>query len=156
MLAKKAAAMSTDSCAHHRKKGTAAVELGVAIPFLLVLLVGTVEIGTAMYQAMQVYNAAESGMLYAAKHGWSSAGITAAVNASGPTGTTASPAPTQFCGCPGGSGIAVISCSSTCTGGNSPGQYAQINAALAHETILPYLGLPLPATLTAQSLVRLN
>jgi predicted dehydrogenase len=40
--------------------------------------------------------------------------------------------------------------------GDPPGQYVQVNAALPHETILSYPGLPLPATLTGQAIVRVN
>jgi len=135
--------------------GTAAVEFGLAIPFLLILLVGTVEIGSAMYQAMQVHNAAEAGMVYAGKHGWNASSIAAAVTASGVSGVTATPAPTQFCGCPTASGITVVACGATCTVGTA-GAYVQINASIPHQTILPYPSIPLPATLTARSILRIN
>jgi Flp pilus assembly protein TadG len=78
-----------------------AIEFALIVPVLLMLLVGVVEVGHGVYQAMQVMDAAEAGGLYVAKHGWNSAAITAAVvNATGESGMTASPAPSQFCGCP--------------------------------------------------------
>jgi hypothetical protein len=96
-------------------------------------------------------------MLYALKYGWDAPGISAAVvNATGTEGIAASPAPSQFCGCAQPGGVAEAVCGSSCADGNPPGQYVRINASLAHRTILPYLGLPLPATLTAQSIMRLN
>ena len=140
-----------------RVEGSAAIEFGLAIPLLLTLLMGAVEVGYAMYEAMQVYNSVEAGMLYAAKHGFNATGIAnAVVNATSTTGITATPAPVQFCGCPSAAGITTISCSSTCTGNVTPGQYVRISAALNHTTILPYPGLDLPTTLTAQSVLRLN
>ena len=140
-----------------RSSGTAAIEFGLAIPFFLILLMGVVEVGFAMYQAMQVYNSVEAGMLYASKNGFDAAGITAAVtNATGTTGITATPAPTQFCGCPVAGGISAINCNSTCANGTPVEQYIQINATLPHQTILPYPGLPLPTNLTAKSIVRLK
>jgi hypothetical protein len=141
------------------EKGTAAIEFGLFIPVLLILLTGTVELGRAMYEAMQVNNAVEAGMLYAAKNGYDAGGIAAAVaNATATPGITATPAPTLVCGCPSAGGVIKMDCNppSLCADGNPAGQYVQINAALAHQTILSNLGLPLPTTLTAQSIVRLH
>jgi hypothetical protein len=102
-----------------------------------------------MYEAMQVNNAAEAGMLYAAKNGWDSAGIVTAVQNAGTVLTggpnlTATPAPSQFCGCPSATGITVETCVNppACPDGNPAGQYVQINAALAHTTIIPNSWVP--------------
>lgn len=139
-----------------RKAGTAAIEFALAIPFLLILLMGLVELGFGMYEAMQVQSAVEAGALYAAKNGFDATAIANAVlNATGTPGVTASPAPVQFCGCPSASGVATVTCGATCGGGGTAGTYVRVSAALAHDTILPYPGL-LPTTLTAQSIVRLN
>ena len=144
------------------ESGTAAIEFALFIPFLFILLVGTVDLGFAMYEAMQVSNAVEAGMLYAAKNGWDSAGITNSVlNASSvyPGGTpalTATPAPSQFCGCPQATGIAVATCSSTCPDGSAVSQYVQVNAALNHLSILSLPGLSVPSTFTAKAVVRVN
>ena len=137
--------------------GTAAIEFGLAIPFLLIMLMGLVEVGFGMYEAMQVYSAVEAGALYAAKNGFDATAIAnAVVNATATPGLTASPAPVQFCGCP------------ACERASLPRRAARPAAAAAprapmcasarrwpHDTILPYPGL-LPTTLTAQSVVRLN
>lgn len=138
--------------------GSAAIEFGLATPFLLVLLMGVVELGFAIYEAMQVYSAAEAGALYAVQNGWDSSGIAAAVtNATSTTGLTATPAPSEFWGCPSESGIAAVASSSIqCAGGNSPGLYVQVSASIDHSTILPYPGLSLPTTFTAKSIVRLE
>ncbi len=139
--------------------GTAAIEFALLGPLLLILLVGAVELGFAMYQSMQVYNAVEAGAVYATKNGWNSAGISSAVvNGSTVSGMTAVPAPAQFCGCPLVSGITVTACapSATCTGGSAPGEYVRISATLPRMTILPVPDFGLPATLRAQSIVRLN
>lgn len=140
------------------RSGTAAIEFGLAIPFLLALLMGVVELGFAMYQGMQVYAAAEAGALYAAQNGWSASGISTAVTgATSATGLTATPAPSEFWGCPGESGIAAVASSSVkCSDGYSPGLYIQVNASLGHQTILPYPGLSLPTTFTARSIIRIN
>jgi Flp pilus assembly protein TadG len=138
-------------------QGTAAIEFALMIPVLLTLMMGVADLGFAMYTGMQVYSAAEAGALYAAKNGWDSAGISSAVTgATGTEGITASPAPTQFCGCPTASGVITWSCTTNCASGGAAGQYARINASLAYSTILPYAALGLPSTFTAKSVVRLN
>jgi Flp pilus assembly protein TadG len=145
------------------KSGTAAIEFELFIPVLLILVTGTVELGFIMYEAMQVNNAVEAGMLYAAKNGFNAASITSAVtNASVlPTGLntlTATPAPTQFCGCLSVSGITATTCvSPPCADGTTPGTYVQVNATLTHTSILPApTTWGLPATLTATAVIRTN
>jgi Flp pilus assembly protein TadG len=139
------------------RRGTAAVEFALAMPMFLILLLGLVEVGFGTYQAMQVQDAAEAGALYVSKNGWNPSGIAAAVvNATGATGLTATPAAVEFCGCPTSTGISPVVCTSTCTGGVTPGTYVKVSAALPHQTILAYPGLPLPATLTGQSTIRLQ
>jgi len=140
-----------------KSRGTAAIEFGLAIPFLLVLLVGTVEIGFATYEGMQVYNSAEAGALYAAKNGFDAAAISSAVvSATSLSGVTASPAPVQFCGCPSASGVVTATCGATCSSGGTAGAYVRVNAAYTHTTILSYPTFGLPTTLTGQAIVRLN
>ena len=140
-----------------RRRGTAAMEFGLAIPFLLILLVGTVEIGFATYEAMQVYNSAEAGALYAAKNGFDATAISGAVvSATSLSGITASPAPAQFCGCPSASGVVTATCGATCSSGGTAGTYVRVSAAYTHTTILSYPTFGLPTTLTAQSVVRIN
>jgi hypothetical protein len=137
--------------------GTAAIEFALFVPLLLILLMGVVEVGLAVHQAMQVSNSAEAGMLYAAKNGFDPAGIAAAVaNATGTQGIAAVPAPAQFCGCPTAGGVSPVECGATCADGSLSGAYIRISATLNHQTILPYPGLPLPNTLTAQSILRLH
>ena len=137
--------------------GSAAIEFGIAAPILMILFVGVVEVGFAAYQAIQVQAAIEAGTLYAAKNGGDSAGIsTAVLNATGFVGVTATPSPVQFCGCPGTTGVAAVSCSATCADTNPAGQYVSISAALTRNSLIPNSGLPLPTTFTARSIIRLN
>ncbi len=140
-----------------KSRGTAAIEFGLAIPFLLILLVGTVEIGFATYEGMQVYNSAEAGALYAAKNGFDVTAISSAiVNATSLSGITASPAPAQFCGCPSTGAVATATCGATCSGGGTAGTYVRVSAAYTHTTILSFPTFGLPTTLTAQAIMRIN
>ena len=91
------------------ESGTAAIEFGLFLPFLLLLLTGTVELGLSMYEAMQVSNAVEAGALYAAKNGFNATNIGSATTGASALPSqlntlSATPAPTQFCGCPSAAG----------------------------------------------------
>jgi Flp pilus assembly protein TadG len=138
-------------------RGSAAIEFGIIAPVLLIMLAGLVEIGFAARESMLVQDAAEAGAGYAMKYGWNSAGISSAVvNATSATTITASPVPSQFCGCPSASGVATVLCTATCTGGTTPGTYVLVSASIAHTAILSNLGLPIPATLVGHATVRLQ
>jgi Flp pilus assembly protein TadG len=125
---------------------------------LLILLTGMVEVGIAAYQGLEVQAAATAGGRYATQHGSgdTTAIAQAVVNATSLSGVTASPVPLVFCGCPATTGITAAACSATCTGGTAPGVYVQVDAAVTHTTILPFLNLPLPAVITGQSTVRVQ
>ncbi len=141
-------------CARARS-GTAAIEFGIAMPMLLVLLIGLTEVGLAVYQAMQVQDAAEAGAMYASQHPTDTAGITAAVvNATSTAGISASPVPVTFCGCPSTAGIAAGNCTSACANGNAQGYYMTISAQLTHTAILQFPGFPNPLVLKRSSTVR--
>ena len=136
--------------------GTAALEFGLLAPFLVLLVVGAVDVGTAAYQAMQAQNAAEAGAIYAARYGFNTAGISSAVaNATEAAAISATPAPSQFCGCPGASGITDTSCSSTCTGGTAPGQYLRISARITHASLFSISSFIVPGTFTGEAIVRI-
>jgi Flp pilus assembly protein TadG len=142
------------------RDGTAAIEFAIISPILMILLGGLVEIGIAAYQAMQVQAAVQAGVLYAAQNGVSnlSAIELAVTSATGTTGITATPIPLVFCGCPVAAGVVSqgSNCTTVCTGGAAPGQYVTVSAALPHQTIMSFLNLPIPATLTASSTVRIQ
>jgi hypothetical protein len=147
-----------------------AIEFGFSLLFLFPLVVGTVELGLAVFQNMQVNAAVEAGALYALANGFDEPGIIDAVqNSFGTTLTnqvtavTASPVPAQFCGCPSGTDVTNLGpppCSTTslCGNGNSQRQYIEIRASLTRISVVPNSGLfaILPPTFAARSVVRFN
>ncbi len=140
----------------HATQGAAAIEFAITASLLLIPFLGVAEVGFAAYQAMQVQSAVDAGALYASQKGFDPTNIGLAVqNASSATGVKASPAPSEFYGCPSSTGIAVVS-TSTCADGTSPGTYVQVNATLTRTSLIANSGLTLPATLTAKSIVRVN
>lgn len=138
-------------------EGSAAIEFALLLPVLAIFLTVVAEAGFTLYQASRVSDAAEAGMLYAAKNGFNSDGISSAItNATSLANIQASPAPSQFCGCPNASGISTVDCTATCTGGVTPSQYIQVNAAFTRQSLFPSQSLGLPATLSATAIVRIN
>jgi Flp pilus assembly protein TadG len=136
--------------------GAAAIELAIVAPMLAIVLVGVAELGFAIRERMQVQEAAAAGALYAAQHGWNSAAISSAVTANDSEGgVTATPAPTEFCGCPSASGIAAATCGATCPDSILARTYVTVGASTNRVTIFPG-SLPLPTVLTASVTTRVQ
>jgi Flp pilus assembly protein TadG len=153
------------------ESGTAAIEFAILAPLLALIFVGMVDLGSLMYQAMQLNSAVESGAFYVITNGWvSSTGATPIVTAMQQTGAvTGTPTAACFYGCPNAtSGIASQSgtcgsgsSTSTCSNGYAPGQYVKISAQLSTTTlvatgIFSFFGgtLALPNPLTATATIR--
>jgi Flp pilus assembly protein TadG len=139
------------------RSGIAAVEFAILVPVLALLAVCTADLGMAIYADMQVQNSAQAGTGYALLHGFDSSAISSAVTgASSLSGLSASPAPTQFCGCPSNNGVVSTTCGSSCSTGNTAGTYVTASATAVYNTILPYPIVPRQFTLVSQSTVRIK
>ena len=137
--------------------GSAAVEFAVIAPLIIVMLIFVIDLGIGFYRKMQVENAAQAGAQYAAVNGFSASSVSNAVLAATSfSGISASPAPTQFCGCPTSTGVTAASCSSACSGGSAPGTYVTVSAQADYSTIFNYPGMPSSYNFTAQATVRVQ
>ena len=136
--------------------GNAAIELALIAPALILLAVGTADYGFAVYDQMEVQNAAQAGAEYARKHGFSTSGITSAVTAATPLAVNATPAPAQSCGCPSGTSIMPAACGTNCASGLTAGTYVTVGAQSTYTTLVPYPGIPGSYTLAASSTVRIK
>ena len=138
------------------ESGVAAIEFALLAPLLVLFLVGTIEVGTAAYRAMQVQAAAEAGAYYASINRFDSEGIANAVSGANHPRITATPAPSLFRACPSSTGLTEQACSSTCVcpDGSQPGQYVRISSQMILDP--PILeGLGIPRTLTGEAVVRI-
>jgi Flp pilus assembly protein TadG len=126
------------------QRGQSIVELALVTPLLLLMLVGTIEIGRFAYYSILVSNAARAGAQYGAQSlataadqaGISTAAKNDAQNITGLTVTS-----TQLCGCNG------ASLSGTCpaTGCAAPGHglvYVKVTAAGSFTSLFSYPGIP--------------
>jgi Flp pilus assembly protein TadG len=137
--------------------GTTAIEFALIAPILMTMLIGLTDFGIAFYEKMQVQAAAQAGAEYAARHGFGTSAVKGAVTAAtGLAAISASPDPSQSCGCASGTTITAAACGSTCTGGATAGTYVTVNAQAKYATIFNYPGLASPLTLTAQTVMRIQ
>lgn len=138
-------------------EGLAGIEFALLVPILMMLTLCTVDLGVAAYDAMQVENAAQAGSEYAAVHGYNSTSISSVItSATSLSGVTASPAPTQFCGCPSGNSITTATCGSTCSDGSMAGTYVTASATATYTTLIHYPMLPATFTFVNAATARIQ
>ncbi|MFB9269234.1 TadE/TadG family type IV pilus assembly protein [Bradyrhizobium erythrophlei] len=138
-------------------RGAAAIEFGVLVPVLALMVVSVTDIGLAIYRKMQVENAAQAGVEYAIAHGFDTNAISAAVvSATNSNAISASPAPVKYCGCATTSGVSSMTCGATCPGGGSAGTYTTVSAQATYWTIINYQVVPTSYGYSTQSTVRLQ
>jgi Flp pilus assembly protein TadG len=139
------------------RRGIAAVEFAVLLPVLVLMAVCTMDLGLAVYTKMRVQESAQAGSDYAILHGFDVSAVSSAVaNAGDLSGLTATPAPAQFCGCPGSSGVTSATCDSTCPNGNPVGKYISASATVVYHTLMTYPIIPAQYTFASTSTVRIK
>lgn len=137
--------------------GAAAIEFGVVVPMLALMVTAVIDIGFGVYYKMQVEDAAQAGTEWAIRNGFDANAISNAVlSATNASKISASPAPTTFCGCANGSSVSSANCGTTCPGGAQAGTYVTVSAQMTYNTILSYPALPSNYNFTAQSTARLQ
>jgi Flp pilus assembly protein TadG len=149
-------------------RGGAIVEFALVMPFLVGLAVGLFDLGFGLWESMQVQAAAEAGAQYAALNSlntWNATAIaTAVASATGASGVTATPVPSQVCGCTNSNILTPVgsptggSCSSfTCTPSGTAGLYASVSARIQYSPLVPWPWMSqTPTTLTGQAYRRLK
>ncbi|MGY3440650.1 Flp pilus assembly protein TadG [Bradyrhizobium sp. USDA 4473] len=139
------------------RRGVAAIEFGVMIPLLTLMVVSVTDIGLALFRKMQVENAAQAGAQYAIVRGFDTTGVSnAVIAATNSTAIMASPQPLQFCGCPTSAGISTVSCGAVCPSGAQAGTYAMVSAQGTYYTLINYQIVATSYTYNAQSTARLQ
>ena len=108
-------------------RGTPAIEFGLIAPVLGLLFLGVVDFGMGYWDQLQVTGAAQAGAAYAVTNGFDATKISNAVTSGGPAALQATPAPTQFCGCPSATvGVTASAgtpptCNGVCASGGTAG-----------------------------------
>jgi Flp pilus assembly protein TadG len=138
-------------------EGLSGIEFAIIAPVLILSFIATADFGLAIYAKMQVENAAQAGTEYASRNGYTSSSISSAVtSATNLSGLAASPAPTEFCGCPSTSGVTTATCGTNCASGAFAGTYVSASAQATYSTIISYPGIPTSYTFNSTSTVRIK
>ncbi|MFL5237467.1 MAG: TadE/TadG family type IV pilus assembly protein [Rhizomicrobium sp.] len=137
-------------------RGVTAIEFAMIAPILIGMAISIFDLGSGVYFNTQLSNGAQSGAYYAMQYGYTTGGVTGAVqNASRLSDVAVSSG--QFCGCPQASGAVIhVSCTATCTDGLVAGNFVQVVASKDYTPLLPYPGLPDVFHLRKQATVRLQ
>lgn len=144
------------------RSGAAIMEFALVTPILAMMLLGMIDISLWITARMSVERAARAGAEYSVLHGFNQSAIATAVTSATKTRSTymstitASPAATQWCGCPSETGVTTAACGSTCTGGADAGTYVTANAQSTYHFINSWPGVTSPATITSAATVRID
>jgi Flp pilus assembly protein TadG len=135
--------------------GSGLVEVAVMLPVLLLLMIGTLDVGRGYYYAIEINDAAEAGALYGSQNPSDTAGMVAAATLNAPDisgGITTSAA--YGCECSNGTGL-VAGCAvppGACS--TSYVQYVQVNTSWTYRPLFPYPGIPSSYALAGQAILR--
>lgn len=139
--------------------GTALLEFVLALPLLMLLLLGAVEIGRYAYFAIQVGNAARAGVQYGAQNGVTALDSTGIVNAAKADGNTSIAAlnvsPANYCECWNGSSGSAATCTGTCPSGSHLVEYVQVTVSGSVDPLFHYPFLPSTLTVSNTATMRI-
>jgi len=135
--------------------GAALIELLIAIPLLILFVIGAAEFGRVYYAAITVANAARAGAQFGAQEGESGnfAGITSAAQSEASDLGVISSFPSRFCRCPDGSAPA---CTGTCPGFGAPEVFVKDSVIKTVTFFFKYPGLPQSITVSRTATFRVQ
>lgn len=141
--------------------GASLVELAFVTPILFLLLFGAIDFGRAFYVGLEVANAAHAGAEYGSINPGSTAGITAAAQASAPNVTLSTPTVSWGCECSDGSSysancVSTPTCTKTSTRGSNVVHRVQVTASAVYKTLIPWKVIPATFTLSSTATMRGN
>jgi Flp pilus assembly protein TadG len=140
--------------------GSAAVEMAIICPILIVLIAGVLDFGGMFYEQTVVVTAADAGAVYAIAYGYNQSNIQTAVQNSTSTISVTAPAPSEFCGCPTATtnpysihNLGALTgtppscstygnCASGPESGLAAGTYVTVNAQHQYKPLIPWTALP--------------
>ena len=150
------------------EKGQSLVEAAVLSPVVLLIMFGIIEVGRFEHVAIQLDNAARTGVQYGAQSQATAGDATGIDNAAlGDSNMAQCSAtvttncltlnPTYYCVCADGTGMTANGCSTapTCPG-SVVVRYVSLSATGAYQSLFHYPGLPGSITMTRKAVQRVN
>ena len=96
----------------HREEGQGIVEFAICVPFMLLILLGTIDMGRVFFDYIEMRQAAVEGATYGSRNPMDTAGITAAATAHGlPADATIAVSREVGCSTPNGIGDVKVTAS---------------------------------------------
>jgi len=146
----------------HSESGQSLVELALLTPILLLLVIGTVEMGRYASLSVLVGNAARAGAAYGAQNhikAADAAGIESAAKADASDITGLTVTSTFVCGCDNGGTIIPSpetfgACGTACNVGSHLVVSSQVTVSGTFTSLFNYPGIPSPLTLTSTATER--
>ena len=143
-----------------REAGLAIVEFALAVPLLLLLLVGLVETGRFAYYSILVGNAARAGVQYGAQNDTNAlddTGMQAAATTDAQSIANISATSGRLCQCNNGTTTTALNCTSgTCPSGYHRVVYVWVSASGTFSSLFNYPGLPQQLTITRRAQMRVS
>jgi len=135
------------------ERGASLVEFGLMLPFLVLFLLGVIDLGRAYYINLEVTNAAYAGALYGTQNptdvtGMQNAALGDAADLAGMT-----VAATYGCECSDGSNV-VAACSSQPSCGVNVVNFVQVNTSVTYKPIFPWPGIPTSLAMQGSAKLR--
>lgn len=142
--------------------GQSLLEVAFMLPFLLLLLLGVIEVGRYAYIGILVANAAHAGAMYGSQgtvQSGDTAGIAAAANndfANNGMGSTLTVSSSYACGCDSGGTVTAEACSPpTCSSGHWTITVTVI-ASGTFSGLFSYPGIPSSVAISRTATMRVN
>jgi Flp pilus assembly protein TadG len=140
-------------------RGAALVEFVVALPVLLAVLIGTIDLGRVFYMAMAVTNAARAGAQYGAHsvmRSGDTSGMEAAATAAAAHIGPVSAVAVRTCECAPDSGatFTTASCTGTCPSGQHLVIVVTVTTSRTFNTFARFPGIPHTLAVTRASRLR--
>jgi Flp pilus assembly protein TadG len=137
------------------RRGAAALEFGLALPFLLTLFAGLFDFGSSVMNAMALEAAARVGAQYALTQPTDTAGIAAAVSAGTHLdASTLTISSSSWCECPDGT---TVDCTSGTCGTNVVLlRFVTVQVTQPFTSLLPYPAFIRPTQLSGAAVMRVT
>jgi Flp pilus assembly protein TadG len=151
---------------HYSESGQSLVEVALILPFVLILLMGVIEIGRYAYIGILVGNAARAGAAYGSQslaQSVDATGITTAADNdfknNGQNVSSLNVTSSVACGCDSAGTVAAASCTGTGAGTCAAGHWTVTLTVTASGTFHPlfnYPGISNSITISRSSAMRVN
>jgi Flp pilus assembly protein TadG len=136
------------------REGTNLIEFALVVPLLVVMLLGTIDIGQLAYMYIEVSNAARAGVSYGAQNHVTAsddAGMTQAAQNDAQNITGLSATPSHFCTCADGS---AATCAVGACAGSQLLEYVKVDTSATYQPWFPCPGIPSSVTVRGDAQMR--